>query len=317
MSNNAPKRATTANAVSVSFDENEIDNTGKVIAGILLVIFLVAPLIFIVGLWPDRMPAAGEGQWYNGRLFQLRLNEKAGGTGAIHINTILFLLVALSGFMGGMIHVASSFVDYVGSGKLKSSWFLWYVIKPFTGAGIGIIFYFVLKAGLLNFNGAESANPYGLVMLALLAGLFTDRATLKLEEIFTALFHPKDERPDKIDATTIKITGFDPIELLLDAENDIVIKGEGLDKQKLFIMINELVVEKPDCKSDSITFKYKVPDDMKTQPELILSIRNEKGVEIYKGAFKVNGTQSAKNTTPPAPGSASNGEKLTDVLTGS
>jgi hypothetical protein len=56
----------------------------------------------------------------------------------------------------------------------------------------------IFRAGLFGGMKIELLNIYGIFTLAVLSGLFTDRATLKLEEIFQSLFKPKDERSDKL-----------------------------------------------------------------------------------------------------------------------
>ena len=50
---------------------------------------------------------------------------------------------------------------------------------------------------LTNTNAAD-LNVYGILTMSALAGLFSDRATLKLKEVFETLFKPKDERSDKL-----------------------------------------------------------------------------------------------------------------------
>jgi hypothetical protein len=281
--------------VRVSFGKNEIGNFGKIVAGVLLIIFTILPLIFMIGLWPDRMPKAEDKtQLYTDTLFRIQWNE----SGTLHINTIMFLLVALAGFTGSMIHVATSFTNYIGSEKFKRSWILWYFVKPFTASAVALIFYLVLKAGLLNFDGANGANPFGIVILSALAGLFTDKATLKLEEIFTIIFKPKDERPDKIDEASVKITAFEPKKLLLGEDNAITVSGEGLDKQPLSLRINDQDISNAEIKSNAISFKFKVPDSLKSENKLRLSILDKDGIPVYDGEFELNGTpQSVEPVT--------------------
>src|ERR1700754_2504358 len=54
----------------------------------------------------------------------------------IQFSTLILILVAAAGFLGNMIFVASSFGAFVGSGKFRRSWILWYFVKPFTGSGL-------------------------------------------------------------------------------------------------------------------------------------------------------------------------------------
>jgi hypothetical protein len=301
--------------ISVSFDQNEIEQAGKIFAGVLLIVFTILPVFFMIGLWPDRMPEPKEPQLYAGRLFHLQINPK----GTLHLNIIMFLLVSLAGFMGSMIHLGSSFTNYVGSEKFRRSWILWYFVKPFSAAGVAVIFYLILKAGLLNFDGAGAANPFGIVILSALAGLFTDKATIKLEEIFTVIFKPKDERPDKIDENTIKITGIDPKKLLVDAENTITIKGDGLDKSPLYIKINDVNIAGAEIKADNILFKYKVPELLKAESVLTLSIIDNKGRILYSGTFELDGkaqpiTENAKPANDEDNEILIDEESITDVV---
>lgn len=178
----------------------QVTKMGKVIACSLLILFTILPLVFIIGLWPDTLPGPKESQVYAFDLFDVK--QVKGGienNATIHLNTIMFFLVALSGFLGSMIHLSSSLTNYIGAGELKSNWLPWYFVKPFTAMGVALVFYFVIKAGLLSLDSGEEINLFGVVVLSALAGLFTDKATIKLEEIFTTIFKPQDARPDKLD----------------------------------------------------------------------------------------------------------------------
>ena len=273
--------------LTVSFGQNEIGNFGKIFAGLLLIIFTVMPIVFMIAVWPDRMPKAeDETQLYINRLFHMSWSKE----GTIHINTIMFLLVALAGFTGSMIHIATSFTNYVGSEKFKRSWILWYFVKPFTAAGVALLFYLVLKAGLLNFDGANGANPFGIVILSALAGLFTDKATLKLEEVFSIIFKPKDDRPDKIDEVSMKFTGFEPKKLVLNADNTITVSGEGFDKHPLSIKINDEEIQNAEIRPNAISFKFKIPDALKAESKLQLSILDASGNPVYSDEFEIDNT---------------------------
>jgi hypothetical protein len=198
--------------------------------------------------------------------------------------------------MGNMIHLATSFANYVGSEKFKRSWILWYCVKPFTAAGIALIFYLVVKAGLLNFDGGAGVNPYAIVILSALAGLFTDKASMKLEEIFTVIFKPKDDRPDKLDEISIKIKGFDPKKLSLDEDNNITITGEGLDKHPLSIKINDQDISGVDVKPDAMSFKFKVPETFRNENKLRLSVLDEAGKAVYNGEFEIVNNSAGTGT---------------------
>lgn len=121
----------------------------------------------------------------------------------------LLLVVGLAGTMGSLLHALGSFADYVGESKLKTSWLLWYFLRPVVGALMGMIFYFLLRGGLLSGQiDPSNVNPYGFVALAALAGMFADQASLKLREVFDTLFKTNDTRGDTLSAP--RVDAIDP-----------------------------------------------------------------------------------------------------------
>jgi hypothetical protein len=110
----------------------------------------------------------------------------------------ILYLVMLAGAAGSFIHSAGSFISFVGDKKLGITWFWWYILRPLIGMGVALVFFIVFRAGLLAGTNAD-INPYGLLALSTLAGMFSDRATLKLKELFETLFKPDDQRKNKLD----------------------------------------------------------------------------------------------------------------------
>jgi hypothetical protein len=99
-----------------------------------------------------------------------------------------FLLLALgAGILGSFMHAAQSLAAYVGNREFRRSWILWYVLRPFIGGVLGMLFYFVIRAGLIT-PTADAVSPYGVVSFGALAGWFSKQATDKLAEVFDTLF---------------------------------------------------------------------------------------------------------------------------------
>ena len=73
----------------------------------------------------------------------------------------LLLLVLFSGALGSSVYAMKSLADYRGAGKLYGSWYSFYFIQPFEGAGIALIFYFAVRGGFLAGTGADvkAVNP--------------------------------------------------------------------------------------------------------------------------------------------------------------
>jgi hypothetical protein len=118
-------------------------------------------------------------------------------------------LVILVGALGSYVHVASSFVTFVGNRKLIQSWLWWYVLRPFVGAALAVIFYFVIRAGLITIVADEpEINLFGAVAIAALTGMFSKNAIDKLGEVFQTVFKTKprtggdDVRKDKLASLT-------------------------------------------------------------------------------------------------------------------
>lgn len=113
----------------------------------------------------------------------------------------LMLLAALAGALGAFIHLATSLTSYIGNRRLFRSWVAWYVLRPFIGAALGFLGYFVLHAGLLADGGGDAINRYGVVALAGLFGMFSKQAVDKLREVFDTLMNgsKNDGRSDSLD----------------------------------------------------------------------------------------------------------------------
>ncbi len=59
-----------------------------------------------------------------------------------------------------------------------------YILLPFVGATLGLVFYLIVRGGLFSPQvTAEQINPFGFAALSALAGLFSVEAALKLQDI--------------------------------------------------------------------------------------------------------------------------------------
>jgi hypothetical protein len=96
------------------------------------------------------------------------------------------LTAALAGALGSYIHLATSFVEHAGAGKLEAPWGWWYLLRPGIGSSLALMVYFVVRAGLIS-GGAEAVqnvNPFGVAAVAAMSGLFSRHATQKLRDLF-------------------------------------------------------------------------------------------------------------------------------------
>jgi len=117
----------------------------------------------------------------------------------------LLLLAMLAGALGSFVHALKSFGDFVGNRTLTASWFWWYITRPFLGAALAVVFYAVLRGGFMAGTQADAkaVNQFGVIAVGALVGMFADKASDKLAEIFDTLFKGADNRSGKLAAPII------------------------------------------------------------------------------------------------------------------
>ena len=200
----------------------------------------------------------------------------------VNLNTLLLILVAVGGFLGNMIYISSSFTTFIGNGQFKKSWLLWYFVKPFTAAALAVAIYFVFRGGFLNMSDdSVNINLYGLMTISILAGLFTDRTTLKLKEVFDVLLQPKEERNDPISNTDARILNVTPLILVPGKASTITINGKNLDKKTINIKIDGKEITNVNKQPSAITFEYTPAPELQTGNTLKLQITDDKGASLY------------------------------------
>jgi hypothetical protein len=159
----------------------------------------------------------------------------------------LFITVAAAGALGSLIHNLTSFVDFVGNRRLAQSWIWWILLRTPIGMALALLFYLVLRGGLIvptlpdaaGSSGSTTSllNPYGFAAIAAMAGMFSKQATDKLREIFDTLFRTAQpvNRADPLGPAPPTITAVAPAKLAVkDSTKILTITGAGF---------------KPDCKA--------------------------------------------------------------------
>jgi hypothetical protein len=113
---------------------------------------------------------------------------------------LFFLMVALAGGLGGVIHTVRSFTWYVGNRNLRWSWIQYNLLLPIIGSLAGTVFYLVLRAGLFSPSTSVSqASPFGFAAIAILSGLFSPNAFEKLRDLASQIFTETPEGSDHTD----------------------------------------------------------------------------------------------------------------------
>jgi hypothetical protein len=114
----------------------------------------------------------------------------------------------MAGALGGMVASLRSLYWYVGNRELIWAWMLMYVLRPFVGTTLALVFYFVIRGGLFSPQAKiADTSPFGFAGLSALVGLFSEQAVLKLKEVAETLLskpspgadaRPQESKPEKM-----------------------------------------------------------------------------------------------------------------------
>jgi hypothetical protein len=109
----------------------------------------------------------------------------------------LLILVMTAGALGSLVHALRSAYWYVGNRNLVRSWVPKYLLLPFCGAILAILFYFVVRGGFFSPRAnSMHTSQYGFCALACLVGLFSEQAVLKLKQIAETVFMTTEQGKD-------------------------------------------------------------------------------------------------------------------------
>ncbi|MGZ4690653.1 MAG: hypothetical protein ACXWAY_13590, partial [Acidimicrobiia bacterium] len=100
----------------------------------------------------------------------------------------LVTVIALAA-IGALVHALTSLSKHSGQGEFNTRWTWWYLVHAPVGIGLALVFYAVIRGGLLSVStGTTSLSPYGIGAIAALTGMFSEQVTGRLRDVFNALF---------------------------------------------------------------------------------------------------------------------------------
>lgn len=154
--------------------------------GIVLIVtyLILSSILLLYGLvqfWPPPTPAGESAPTSSSVTFLF-------WTFSISDEVRLLLIVALAGALGSLVHALRSLYWYVGHRELRWSWLAMYILLPFVGTTLGLVFYFVIRGGFFSPQATvQQTSPFGFAALAGLVGMFSEQAVLKLKEVAETL----------------------------------------------------------------------------------------------------------------------------------
>lgn len=205
-------------SVPVAFDSgvggSPVGPWGITLLAIVILALLALAVFFLVAIWPSGPHGKATSIELAGRRLMLTREQR------------LFAVVAVTGALGGLIHSVRSLYGYVGNRILRRSWLLSYLSHPFIGGALAVVFYVILRGGLVTGTAAQ-VNFFGFASISALVGLFASQAAEKLKTIFSMLLatvpHERDSLEEDTDATAYSI---DPRSG--PAGTVVTIRGQGL-----------------------------------------------------------------------------------------
>lgn len=213
----------------------------------------------------------------------------------------LLLIITLAGALGTFVHILKSATAFIGNGTMKASWFWWYITGPLVGSAMALIFYAVLRGGFLVGTPADEkfVNPFGAFVIGALVGMFSDKASLKLAEIFDTVFRSGDPRGGKLQAPVI--TSLNPNKVQAGSTTDQLIRIVGERLGKVTVIRFNSTEEPASVISDSeVQFTLR-PAHVATAKTLqIVAIDPENGSSVSAPLAIVGPAISGPETLPEA-----------------
>jgi hypothetical protein len=147
--------------------------------------------------------------------------------------------------LGGSTYGLASLTIWIANNKYEKSWTLWYISRPIVGGALALIFYFLLRAGLVG-GFPINVGDFGFAAISIIIGLLATTAMKKLRDVFDVLFgiaKREDDMGDeptpaanaslKIGASTTKINTGEELEIRATASNIDGTYAQGSSKFKI------------------------------------------------------------------------------------
>jgi hypothetical protein len=259
--------------------------------GFWFLLFAVLFFYLLITTWPVLEPGSRHFKEFN--LFGL------GCTWAPDRH--LMFTVMMAGAIGSLTHSATSFSDYVGNRELSRNWIWFLVLRIPIGIALAILFYFIIRGGLLiptvqlqpqptaqplsAYDTTLNINVYSVAAFSALAGMFSKQATDKLAAIFDIVFALKKpvEREGALGSTQpLKLV---PPSLVKGRREDMTVTGTGFQAGSTKATIGgkerSFAVDSPSQGRLAI-----LDEDVKNAGELELVITNP-NKDTFKATIKV------------------------------
>ena len=175
---------------------------GKRLLGTLLLIETAAAIYVLFAIWGTvaSIPSVSTGTTaaVTGSAAKATTNQNLGTVMLFgyhwlrpSADSLYFVAVMVLGALGSSVHAFTSFARYLGRAEFTTSWTAYYLVRLPVGIVLALIFYFVVRGGLLSISTSTgSISPYGIGAIAALAGMFSEQVVTKLKQLMDTLKGP-------------------------------------------------------------------------------------------------------------------------------
>lgn len=119
----------------------------------------------------------------------------------------LLLAVIFAGGGGAALQATTAVTAYIGTRTFSRSWAVYFFVRPLVGAGLALLIYVTLRAGLLDSDApVENLNHYGVLGVALLCGLFSRTVLQRMTELSDLLLLDRPGGVTSISKSTLPPT---------------------------------------------------------------------------------------------------------------
>jgi hypothetical protein len=173
------------------------------------------------------------------------LSNDTSGAGFGDPTVLIIAFVMIMGGLGSFVRAVSSFVAFAGNRQFVSSWTWWYILRPFSGGALAVIGYFLFAGGYIAAAGADTGNLIKIGVVAALIGLYEEQASVKLGEMFDALFKPSEKGKDQLGAAQPGAQG-PVVKSVKQVGRTIQVEGAGFVKDSSKVLINGTAAKSTD-----------------------------------------------------------------------
>ncbi len=161
------------------------------------------------------------------------------GSFSVGPETLLILIMIIVGAMGACVFSLFAVAHHLGAQKdFNGSWLAWYLVRPFVGAGLSVIYYFLQRGGVLSLGASlQNLNLAVVAGVAGIIGMFSEQALHKLQDLADTLFGaaPSNENAEQLSISNVAFTDTKTVQLVVRnaADTDSSITEISLDDKSV------------------------------------------------------------------------------------